>query len=95
VAGTASAAWLNGHVQVEHEVRYVSSCPNHGSVGWLFGQDQLVRLRDAQSILLAVMQDDHFPPALEEHRALDAVDVRQPGGGLGRRRARSVALCAR
>src|SRR5215470_16181373 len=37
--------------------------------GWLLGQDQLVRLRDAQAIHLAVMDDDHLAPALEERLA--------------------------
>src|SRR5262245_52645892 len=34
--------------------------------GWLFRQDQLVRLCDSQPILLAVMHDDHFAAPLEQ-----------------------------
>src|SRR3989442_3267512 len=44
--------------------------------GWLFRQNQLVRLRDAQAVLLAAVHDDHLTPALKERRAVDAADGR-------------------
>jgi hypothetical protein len=42
----------------------------HGRL--LFGQDQFALARFAQAVRLAVMKDDHFLPAGEEHAAVDA-----------------------
>src|SRR5207245_10002867 len=43
--------------------------------GWLFRHNQLVRLRDAQAVLLAALHDDHLSPSLKEHSADEAADA--------------------
>src|SRR2546428_8863573 len=53
--------------------------------GWLFREDQLVRLRDAQTVFLTVVHDDHLALELKERRALE------PARGRDGRRRRLIA----
>jgi hypothetical protein len=66
----ASGTGAGGRANIE----LVGGDDAHDRGGPLFGQDQLVRLRDAQAVFLAVVHDHHLAPALEERRALDAAD---------------------
>src|SRR6185436_9848190 len=59
--------------------------------GWLFGQDQLVRLREAQVVFLPAMHDDDLALALQQTAALDPARSGSPGCARGRRfRARRL-----
>src|SRR5688500_4743545 len=93
IAGPGSSAGAAPATPARLAARRTATSAARGGVIGLLGQDQLVRLRDAEPVLLPAVHDDDLARALEQRGAVEAPRPardrrgRGCGGAVARRRA--------